>query len=216
MTDQLPQESQTAKDLLIEHFPEVEWTEGQLDFYCNFLSPSWLTAGSLVEAVEAKVVNKRLDNIERLAANLWTEYHKLPLQMRAKRLGDEEHDLWRRLMKVTYDITGKTPFVVHGAGQEIVARAMPRKMGALRRMRERASNFFPMHHNQRQCEFSSKVHLVTHCRELWLDLKGEDAPVAPSAGAPFYNFVGDVIMQAGKEWSVDVTLRKHRMFTTNE
>lgn len=202
-----------ARDLLREHFPEVDWTERRLSFHAHFLTKSWLNAGSLVPAVEEKKELERLDRIESLIKDLWTEYHKLPLAVRSHLPGDDdERDIWQRIMRLNYDLTGKTPFVSTGAIQEAVARRMPRKQSAIAKKRARVSNFFKVHHTQREAEISKKIHLAAYCYDLWLELKGKAAPKVPSEGSAFYKFVSDVIQMAGKDWNVEVTLRKYHLF----
>lgn len=200
------EEKWRGRKLLQEHFPKYDWTEHELDFEAHFVSASWLTAGSLVEAIDRKRVLERLDKIESLTNQLWTEYHALPLTVR----GHQTEDLWRRIMEITYDLTGKTP-VVHAdmKFQSTFDRGMPRKKGILALMRERAASFFKMHHNQRENEFPQKVQLVQHANDLWVRYARKKPPLKPSNGS-YYKFIAAMIEIAGKEWSVDKTVEAYR------
>ena len=203
------EEMQQARKLLLEHFPKYPWKESELDFQSRFISRSWLTAGSLVDAIDQKRVLERLDKIESLTNELWKEYHALPLRVR----GHKTDDLWRRIMDITYDLTGKTPLVSFVKDEQaLYDRLMPRKKGIVALMRERAASFFNMHHNQRENEFSRKVRLVQNANDLWVRYAGKKPPLKPSRGTAYYDFVADLIEVAGKDWGVDKTVEQYRKY----
>lgn len=206
------QESKAARDLLLAHFPKYEWTEKELESEAFFLTSSWLIAGDLVEAIDKKNVQERLDKIERLTNELWKEYHALPLKIRSDRI-----DLWRRLMRIKYDLTGKTPFVSSSKlFQSPYEFAMPRKKGLLSTIRERVDDFFSMHQTQRDAEFSNKVRLCEIAVELWLKFERKKAPLKASQGTRYHNFIADLIDFSGKQWSVDRTMNAYRVFHKND
>ena len=202
------EEMQKGRKLLLKHFPSYQWKERELSHEAHFISKSWLTAGSLVDAIDQKQVLERLDKIERLTNELWKEYHALPLRVR----GHKTDDLWRRIMDITYDLTGKTPLVSSVKDdQALYDRLMPRKKGILGLMRERATSFFKMHHNQRENEFARKVQLVQHANDLWVRYAGKKPPLKPSDGS-YYKFIEAMIEVAGKKWGVDKTVEAHRKY----
>ena len=192
------EEKRQGRTLLQKHFPKYDWTERELDFQAHFVSASWLTAGSLVEAIDRKQVLERLEKIESLTNELWKEYHALPLKIR----GHETENLWQRIMDVKYDLTGKTPFVTPDRVlQSVYDRGMPRKKGILALMRERAASFFNMHHNQRENEFARKVQLVQNANDLWVRYAGKKPPLKPSSATAYYNFIASMIEVAGNRTS---------------
>lgn len=203
------EEKVKAQSLLSKHFPNYDWTDREHEFDADFVSKAWLTAGSLVEAVDKKTVERRLKNIECLINELWREFHALPLKVR----GHESEDLWRRIMSINHDLTGQTPFVsTSNDVQSVYDSAMPRKKGFIRVMQERVNAFFAMHHNARDAEFAAKVQLSRNAADLWNKYKNQNPPIKPAHGTSYYNFVADLIQFAEKDWSVDATVRAYRSF----
>lgn len=198
---------------LKKHFPEIEWTEEEIEFRATFLTPEWLTTGVFTGAIDKSNVEERLDRIEKLIRNLDSEYRKLPLQVRKHLEVGARGSLQQQIQYIHYDLTGEIPSFGSEVMRNVYSELMPRKKGAIAQMRDRVEGLFSMHHTQRDNEFMQKVQLVDCGRRLWKELKEQEPPLVPSDGTAFHALIADLIVMAGKDWDAITCCKKHRDFS---
>ncbi len=172
-----------ARALLIEHFPNAG--DGKIDFWAYFFSTGMLTSGIGVDVVEKKAELARLEKVEKLMKCLWKEYSALTMSVHG-------FDSWRLLWQLHYELIGVAPLRK--------PHSSPPKVGEIETRRKAVEASNSLHHNQRESQFKRKVGLIQDARECWKHLAGEEPPISPSGGSPFFKFVTDLITFSKKEW----------------
>lgn len=192
-------DDQTAFDLLRRHFPNAR--EKALRDFAEYIDTRAPIAGVLTEAHEHNAQLDRVKRVRKLANALWREYLELPVGKKGP------GSIQMKLRDAVYGLTGEPPPPFESLKGEDGKPLYPRKAGALDAVRDQIASSYPLHHNQREAGFRSKVALVEFARQVWVKLKDSQPPRIPSEGTPFYNFVSDLIVHYGKPWGVDKTFR---------
>lgn len=56
----------------------------------------------------------------------------------------------------------------------------------------------------------AKVLLIKNARRLWPTMTTKNAPLAPSPGTPFFEFIGDLVVTIGQDWDTESALKAYR------
>lgn len=198
------------RDTLSEFFPTASLDDHLLQFLC----PNVLVAGTVEETIVGEEAQDAVEQFSKSMHDALEAYKKIPLQVRS----GKNDELPRILQRAEYLLTGKDPET--GYYEADPARPWPEGNRELDRMVKAASDLPSVSPKAEQHRAREKARLVEVGRRLWHYLKGHgkyDDPAdtirAPRHAAehqPFYWFIKVLIRWAGKDWSVERTMKAWR------
>lgn len=184
-------------EIIEKHFPDADHP-----FYgalALLLSPplvTWPTTEShFVKGGED--VEVAIETFRRAISEAWNSYNSLPLRVRIN------DGLNVREFLNLASACGAAPAYGTNSIQSPAIDALKSHAKSAKRLSAQAM----------AAEHPEKIALVDAARSTWFEFTGAEAPVKPSEGSAFYEFVQDVISGAGKTWGVDKTLAAWRTAT---
>lgn len=189
----------TGRAIISKHFPNAD--PKIVDRHAFWLSPPMLTSLPSYNVVkDGGETDAKIETFRRALAEAWKAYTAIPLHVR-RGCGVD----WVAFAKVTRMATGLPVLRGEASIQPPAIQAMKRAARKADRLSAQAM----------KAEHPAKIALAEKARDAWRDLSGQEAPLKPSDGSPFLQFVQDLIEAAERNWGADKVLAAWRTAETN-
>ena len=195
----------TARQIIDSNFPELSDKKAKL--YAEILTPGLVLSSAHQKWFDRREANKFANDIEKGLSLFIEAYNSLPRYL-ARDAGFPERD---KIWDIAYEILGTKPEMGDAFPDVIERTAYPKKLGALSNLKGLIqSEIHNIHTNQSLHDVPQKAALYQYCVEVWEQIKQKSAPVKPSDATAFANFVSDIILFCGKDWSIESVSKAYR------